>query len=152
VWTWLRDSGWTFAAIFVGAWLFTLVVRRIVAWTKYRRHVRRVRAARSGELDAQDLLRELGYELVGSQVQGFWSVFVDGEPHEIELYADHLVERDGLRYLAEVKTGERAPHIETASTRRQLLEYRFAFDVDGLLLVDMERGVVRRVEFPFDAS
>lgn len=145
---WFEDAGWTFAALFVAAWLVTIAVRRFVAWRERRRRVRRVRTARAGEIDAEDLLVELGFRMLGSQVQGFWSVLVDGEPHEIELYADHLVERDGHRYVAEVKTGERAPHIETASTRRQLLEYLFAFEVDGLLLVDMEEGVVRQVEFP----
>jgi hypothetical protein len=147
---WLAQSGWTFAALFAAAWLTTVIIRRIAAWTRHRRHVRRVRAARAGEIDAEDLLRDLGYQLVGSQVQGWWSVLVDGEPHDIELYADHIVERDGTRYVAEVKTGTRAPHISTASTRRQLLEYLFAFEVDGLLLVDMEAGVVRHVEFELD--
>jgi hypothetical protein len=50
--------------------------------------------------------------------------------------------------VAEVKTGTLAPRIETATTRRQLLEYRVAFAVDGVLLVDADAGTVRRVEFP----
>ncbi len=29
-----------------------------------------------------------------------------------------------------------------------MLEYLFAFQVDGVLLVDMEEGVVREVRFP----
>jgi hypothetical protein len=41
-----------------------------------------------------------------------------------------------------------APKIETAATRRQLLEYRVAFDVDGALLVDADRGRVSTVTFP----
>jgi hypothetical protein len=52
------------------------------------------------------------------------------------------------RYIAEVKTGRAAVRLDTAATRRQLLEYRVAFDVDGVLLVDAEAGEIRLVEFP----
>ncbi len=54
--------------------------------------------------------------------------------------------------MAEVKTGAAAPQLSTAATRRQLLEYRVAFDVDGVLLVDAEAGRVQRVVFPGVAS
>ena len=63
--------------------------------------------------------------------------------------ADYLVEQDGERLVAEVKTGAEAPELSTAATRRQLLEYRVAFAVEGVLLVCPERGTIQRVEFPF---
>ena len=50
--------------------------------------------------------------------------------------------------MAEVKTGRLAPRLETSATRRQLLEYRVAFDVDGVLLVDVDAGRVHSLEFP----
>ena len=62
--------------------------------------------------------------------------------------ADYLVARNVERYVAEVKTGRLAPRIDTATTRRQLLEYRLAFDVDGVLLVDAESAKVHRIVFP----
>ncbi|MCZ7678051.1 MAG: hypothetical protein M5U28_04430 [Sandaracinaceae bacterium] len=62
--------------------------------------------------------------------------------------ADLLVERGGLAWIAEVKTGAEAPSITTRATRRQLLEYAHAFDVAGVLLVDPERGRVHRVTLP----
>ena len=34
------------------------------------------------------------------------------------------------------------------ATRRQLLEYALAYDVDGVLLVDMTAGRLHQVEFP----
>ena len=73
---------------------------------------------------------------------------VDGEATRIELRADYVVTRQGRRYVAEVKTGRVAPRIETASTRRQLLEYRHAFDVDGVLLVDADARRIHLVELP----
>jgi hypothetical protein len=71
----------------------------------------------------------------------------DGEPHVVELRADYLVERRGARYVAEVKTGEAAVLIGNSATRRQLLEYQLAFDVDGVLLVCPELGTIHHVEF-----
>ncbi|HET9625604.1 MAG TPA: hypothetical protein VFP84_29760, partial [Kofleriaceae bacterium] len=62
---------------------------------------------------------------------------------------DRLLEErsDGERLVAEVKTGEVAPRLATAATRRQLLEYLVAFGVDGVLLVCPELGTIQRVAF-----
>jgi hypothetical protein len=49
--------------------------------------------------------------------------------------------------VAEVKTGQDAPEIAAPATRRQLLEYRCAFGVDGVLLVDAEARKVHAVDF-----
>ena len=50
--------------------------------------------------------------------------------------------------MAEVKTGAVATKIETAATRRQMLEYAVAFGTDGVLLVDMQAREIRDVVFP----
>jgi hypothetical protein len=117
---------------------------------------RRIELARSagadGELRAEPLLRCLGYEVVARQAPVTYDVAVDGEPCAVALRADFLVQRDGRRFVAEVKTGRQAPRLETASTRRQLLEYRVAFDVDGVLLVDVDAGRVHSLEFPTPAA
>ncbi len=98
------------------------------------------------------MLRAAGYTIVAVQVRTWWSPLVDGEPQEIELRADYLVEADGELLVAEVKTGDEAPRISTAATRRQLLEYHVAFAVaygaEGVLLVCPELGTIHRVEFP----
>jgi hypothetical protein len=41
-----------------------------------------------------------------------------------------------------------APQPRHGATRRQLLEYRLAFDVDGILLVEPEHALIREVRFP----
>src|SRR5262245_45038780 len=66
----------------------------------------------------------------------------------MELRADYLVEQNGQLLVAEVKTGDEAPNLETAATRRQLLEYYVAFAADGVLLVCPERGAIHRIVFP----
>jgi hypothetical protein len=96
------------------------------------------------------LLRGAGFRIVARQARTRWVPVVDGEPHETELRADYLVEAGGELLVAEVKTGDEAPLLTTAATRRQLLEYHVAFAADGVLLVCPERGSIHRVEFPLD--
>ncbi len=113
---------------------------------------RRLQAARvagaEGEARAEPLLRSLGYAVVARQAPATYDLTVDGEPCAVALRADLLVERGGRRFVAEVKTGRVAPRLETPATRRQLLEYRVAFDVDGVLLVDVDAGRVHALAFP----
>ena len=103
--------------------------------------------AQSGEQAAEELLESLGYEVLERQISGEWEVEVDGIPLRDGVRADLLVQRGGLVFVAEVKTGTLAPQLSYAPTRRQLLEYWFVFGPDGLLLVDMESMVVREVRF-----
>ena len=117
--------------------------RSLRRWQARRRQARAVR----GERHAERLLERLGYAVCERQAATSWAVTCDGEVHEVALRADLLVERDGKRYVAEVKTGRVAPRLATAATRRQLLEYRVAYDVDGILLVDAEDGRVMHVDF-----
>jgi hypothetical protein len=91
-------------------------------------------------------VRRAGYQILGRQVEGGWTVHADGEPLDVDLRADLIVSRKGRRYVAEVKTGRVAPSLDCAATRRQLLEYRVAFGVDGVLLVDAEEKRVIKVE------
>jgi hypothetical protein len=128
-------------------WLW-LAVRR---WRERWRHRRRWLRARRAEADAVVLLERLGYIVVGEQVEGAYSIQVDGESVSIVLRADYVVARDGRRFVAEVKSGQFAPLLANRATRRQLLEYLVAFQVDGVLLVDGETRRVHQVEFPISA-
>lgn len=114
----------------------------------HRRAVARARRAGAGEQDAEALLEAEGYRIIDRQVRCLWWITVDGDEEEVELRADLLVERDGERFIAEVKTGLHAPDPAFPSTRRQLLEYRLAFDPYEVLLVDVEAGTIYAVEFP----
>ncbi len=108
--------------------------------------------ARSVELQAARLLVDSGYTLLGDQVETRYAVFVDGKSTEIRLRADYLVSRAGRQFVAEVKSGLVAPRLDTAATRRQLLEYLVAFKVDGVLLVDGEEREVHEVTFPMSRT
>jgi hypothetical protein len=104
--------------------------------------------AREAERAAPGWLVTHGYAIIASQVTSTYELSIDGRAVPIRVRADLLVERDGQRFVAEVKSGALAPNIETRATRRQLLEYRLAFDVDGVLLVDAERECAQLVRFP----
>ncbi|HKA86506.1 MAG TPA: PD-(D/E)XK nuclease family protein [Haliangiales bacterium] len=120
-------------------------VRRALAGLRARRRGRR---AAQGELEAERLLAAAGFRVRERQVPLVFPIRCDGRELPIELRADILAERGGRRYVVEVKTGEAAPRLDTAGTRRQLLEYLVAYRADGVLLVDADRGAVHEVEFP----
>lgn len=136
--------------------VLALVVAAWLASTETgRRNRAQLRHAQRGESLAETVLRAQGFEVLERQVTGQWPIIVDGESHEVSCRADLLVEATGAghepkgtRFIAEVKTGQHAPDPLFPATRRQLLAYTRAFDVDGTLLVDMEMQTVYRVSFP----
>jgi hypothetical protein len=134
---------------------FALVVLAIIAvrawWRSFVLHARSARAV-EGEREAAAILRARGYAIVESQITVEYPVEVDGETVSMGLRADYLVVKNGAYFIAEVKTGKRAPRIDTAATRRQLLEYEVAFGVDGVLLVDADAARVHTIAFPTLAS
>lgn len=113
----------------------------------------RLRRAAAGERRAEVMLERRGWRIIERQPRRPFRFAVDGATREVELRADLLVARRGRLFVAEVKTGSRAPRIETSSTRRQLLEYRVAYrEADGVLLVDAENDVVSEVVFPLSGE
>ncbi len=139
------------------SWLWIVVVALVFAllglawWWERGRWSRgsraRWRVAAAGEAEAVELLERAGYTVVEEQHTRLWSLRVDGEAVEVRSRADLLVERDGERFVAEVKTGDLAPNPRRPATRRQLLEYLFVFEVEGVLLVDMSARRVHEVRF-----
>ncbi|MDQ3338876.1 MAG: hypothetical protein M4D80_27235 [Myxococcota bacterium] len=144
-------------AVALGGALVALVIGR---WLRAMRGTwrakRRARRAGNGEEDAAVMLRRAGFTIVARQARTWWSPTVDGEPVETELRADYLVESDGELFVAEVKTGDEAPQLSTAATRRQLLEYQVAFHLafgaGGVLLVCPELNAIHRVQFPLSRT
>jgi hypothetical protein len=135
-----------FAAVVVA--LLAVLVALARAWLRRARVRARAYRAFRGEREAAALLRASGYDIVASQATAELPVLIDGRALVAGLRADYIVAKNGARFVAEVKTGELAPSITTAATRRQLLEYEVAFGVDGVLLVDGERERVHAVRFP----
>lgn len=124
-------------------WLTSRFIRR----RDRRARVRRAARAARAERHARSVLEDAGFRVRGEQVRKSWSVSEDGREIELDLVADYVVERGGRAWVAEVKTGGRALDLRFGPTRRQLLEYREAFGVDGVLLVDAEANGFREIHF-----
>lgn len=152
----LQTLPWHVHALIGGIFLLIVMVytmrwqRRWMRWRYESKEARRARRAAQAEVDAEILLRAQGYRVVSSQTEHVWPVYLDGDPHDVTMRADFIVSRRGKTYIAEVKSGNMAPSITTAATRRQLLEYRLAYPVDGILLVDMEALEIFEVTFEFE--
>ena len=98
------------------------------------------------EKRAKKYLQSLGFSILEHQPTtevGWW---IDGVWTQTSITGDYLVKRDGEVGLVEVKTG-RAASATHRDTRRQLLEYHHAFDVDAVFLYDVERSQLQRIEF-----
>lgn len=127
-----------------------LLVMLGVLLARWWRGVRLGRVRRRGaraERRAMRLLERHGYALVAAQESAVGRFLVDGEVREYDLRADAIVARDGEKLVAEIKTGA-AARLASRATRRQLLEYAYAFGLDGVLLVDMAEERIYRIEFP----
>lgn len=127
--------------------LLLLLVFRLVSRQQRRRVRTHARLGRRAESEGYRLLERRGFVLVERQAVTEVVVEVDGEAQTFTVRADALVERDGRRFVAEIKGGEENASLTSRATRRQLLEYAFAFGVDEVLLVDPGQGRVSRVRF-----
>ena len=130
--------------------IYSLLTRWLRAYLASLRARRRARRALRGESRAETLLTKAGYQILERQLPGSWDFGCDEEELSFSLRADLLVERNGVRYIAEVKTGSQAPDLRNSATRRQLLEYALAYQSPTILLVDVERGIIHQVHFPLE--
>jgi len=110
---------------------------------------KRMKKARKGELKAIELLQHNGYEVLDTQRQMQYNMIVDNKKYLISVKADMIVKKGKKMYIAEVKTGEKAPSANLSATRRQLLEYYMVYKPDGIILVDMEKQLLKKVEYSF---
>ena len=120
-------------------WKLRQLWKRFSFWRQRRRGLR-------GEARAKKLLKRHGYRIIDSQLTIPGQIHIDDEPCSFDVRPDYLVERKGIQYLAEVKTGEAASPNDR-NTRRQLFEYAALADSDTVILVDATEGTVTTVRF-----
>ena len=107
---------WLAAALAV---LFLLLGLKLSQWWASWQSRGRNRVARAGEIDAERMLARAGFRVVARQQPARWTMSIDGDEVEVAVRADLIVERKGKRYVAEVKTGGRAPDPCLPSTDRK---------------------------------
>ena len=76
------------------------------------------RRGKKGEKASIKLLEKNGYKILKEQIKLDGYILVDAVLEKFELRPDLLVEKDGIRYIAEIKTGEVA-NPSNRNTRRQ---------------------------------
>jgi hypothetical protein len=131
------------ACLILGAWLGS---RWRQFWMR-RRLARRWDHARRGEAQARSWLERNGFTVLDEQVSQPSYLVVDGEDSPFTVRADYLVERNGVRAVVEVKTGEVADPA-SRGTRRQILEYAWVYGVSEVYLFDADAQRLHRIELP----
>ena len=104
------------------------------------------RRGRAGEISSINILKRNGYKIIDQQIRLEGHIFIDGRISKFELRPDFLVEKDGTKYIAEIKTGEVASP-KNRNTRRQLHEYAYYGGYDVILLVDPDAISITRISF-----
>ena len=106
------------------------------------------RKGRKGEGIAVKLLNKEGYEIIDKQNTFPGFLFENNKKIEYSVKPDFLVEKNGEKFIAEVKTGAVAL-IQNRNTRRQVLEYSHFNQNKTVLLVDIENRKIKKIDFNF---
>lgn len=145
-----------FLAFEIGVLLFVFVAViaiwgafRLKAWVRQWELRRSMRRAQVLEKRALHFLKERGFQCIGEQIEKEAFFLIDGRRVPFRVRVDYLLERDGKKYVAEVKTGKQAKTPEHPSVRRQLLEYALLFAPCSILFVDGEEKKVHEISFPW---
>lgn len=95
---------------------------------------------------ALNLLETEGFTVLEANPAVKVAVTVDGRPRDGSVTADFLVQKNGLKYVAEIKGGASGPKL-TAGQLHRLLEYYLVYKPDGVLVVDLEKKKLKEYTF-----
>ena len=137
----------TLYILVISALLFIVLRYKYNDYIKRRKLKKQFKRGNELEKEARYFLERKGYEILEEQYEHYHEYKVNGETHKSKLIIDYVVSRKGKTYLVEVKSGEKAISISDKNTRRQILEYYFAIDNDGIFLLDMENEELLNIEF-----
>ena len=101
---------------------------------------------KKGEINSIQLLKKKGYRVLDEQIRLNGYFFIDDALNKFELRPDLLVEKEGIQYIAEIKTGDVANPVNR-NTRRQLHEYSYYSGHDVVLLVDPIKKTIKKINF-----
>ncbi|MDK2823242.1 MAG: hypothetical protein PWQ67_1520 [Clostridia bacterium] len=128
--------------IILGSYLFYLANKKF----KTFKVKKTLATAKKAEKDAISFLNKEGYDIIDIQQKEPIVVYIDEKPYPSYVQADFIVKKGNKKYVVEVKTGKKA-RATTALVRRQLLEYYLVFNPHGILLLDMDKRTLKRIEF-----
>ncbi|TLX73249.1 hypothetical protein E9993_15780 [Labilibacter sediminis] len=134
-------------AIIIIALVFFILRYKLNEYLRERKIRKRFERGNKLELQAKSFLKSKGYRIVDYQSTYTHKYMVDGEVFSVDIQPDYIVKKNGKKYVVEVKSGTTATNARNRSTRRQLLEYDYVVENDGVFLLDMESRELKLVEF-----
>jgi Holliday junction resolvase-like predicted endonuclease len=120
---------------------------KIEQFNKKRKQKKRFARGLMLENRARSFLRDKGYSIVSEQEICYHRYKVNGKNFQSKIILDYVVKKNNKNYIVEVKSGKSAISVQDKNSRRQLLEYDFVIENDGIFLLDMENRVMNLVEF-----
>ena len=133
--------------IIIGILLVITLKYKIEQFNKKRKQKKRFSRGVILENRARGFLRDKGYSIVSEQEICYHRYKVNGKNFESKIILDYVVQKNGKKYIVEVKSGKSAISVKDKNSRRQLLEYDFVIENDGIFLLDMENRVMNLVKF-----
>ncbi|MFH1542231.1 MAG: hypothetical protein ABIE84_03980 [bacterium] len=107
------------------------------------------RQSRFSEQDAERLLKESGFTILGKNQRESIVTVVDGKDHYGFLEADYTVQKGRDKFVVVVHTGEGTSDPNEPLVRRKLLEYARVFSGHIVLVLDLNSGEIHQVRFRF---
>lgn len=139
-------------AIIIMALAFLIIRYKLNEYFKQRKVKKRFERGNKLELQAKSFLKSKGFTMVDYQSTYEHKYMVDGEVQYAEIKPDYIVKKNGKKYIVEVKSGTTAISARNRSTRRQLLEYDYVVENDGVFLLDMENRDLKLIQFKSKAE
>ena len=133
--------------IIIGILLVITLKYKIEQFNKKRKQKKRFSRGVMLENRARGFLRDKGYSIVSEQEICYHRFKVNGKNFESKIILDYVVQKNSKKYIVEVKSGKSAIHLKDKNTRRQILEYDFVIENDGVFILDMENKNMQLVEF-----
>lgn len=127
--------------------LFALAKFKYNDFHKKQKQRKRFERGNMLETRAKTFLENKGFLIIDEQKAYNHNYEVNGERRSSKLKVDYVVEKKGKRYIVEVKSGKSAISLDDKNSRRQLLEYDFVIENEGVFLLDMENEKMQFVKF-----
>ena len=128
--------------------LVVLLLRfKYIEYRKRQKQKKRFKRGSELETKAKYFLKRQGYKILQEQAVYYHMFKANGKEKKAKLIIDYVVRKKGKTFLVEVKSGQSAISIQNKFTRRQILEYDFVIENNGILLLDMEHEILELIEF-----
>tara|TARA_B100000886_G_scaffold331185_1_gene282447 strand:+ start:219 stop:674 length:456 start_codon:yes stop_codon:yes gene_type:complete len=143
---WVENNTLLFFLIIFFVIFFVWLGWKIRIWWKNFLFMLLRKRGQKGEKASVKLLEKNGYKVIDEQIKLNGYFFINGSLKQFDLRPDLLVEKDGIKYIAEIKTGEVA-NPTNRNTRRQLHEYSYYSGHEVVLLVDPIKKSIKKLSF-----